>query len=463
MTQIVNQTQALDQLAGELRGLLLRPGDDGYDDARAVWNGMVDRRPAAIARCERTTDVVAAVRAAAEGGLELSVKAGGHQAAGKAVCEDGLVIDLSPMDAVEVDPDAHTARVGAGATLGQLDAATQRFGLAVPAGVDSRTGVAGLALGGGIGWLARSFGLTSDNLIAAEVVTADGQVLSVSEDAHPDLFWALRGGGGNFAIVTSFEFRLHPVGPEVLTFQLFHPLEDAETVLRGYRDVMTDAPDALSCYALFLRVPPIEPFPAKRHGTPAVVLAGCHSGSLKEGGEAVAPLTALGDPFFDVVTAMPYTTFQSSFDAGVPDGARYYGKAHLLPELSDAAIRTLLEQLADPPGEFTMAFLESLGGAISRMPADATAWAHRDAAYGFAVQGGWTDPSDDERVAAWCRQVHATMAPHATGGVYVNYLDADDEHRTPAAYGGHHARLAEIKRRWDPNNVFKSTHNIAPR
>ena len=456
-------TSTLDALATALRGPLLRPDDDGYDDARTLWNGMVDRHPAAIARCRSTADVMACVRFARASGLPLSVKGGGHQLAGNALCDDGLVIDLAPMDGIRVDPDTRTARVEPGATLGQFDREAQTFGLATPAGVHSGTGVAGLALGGGIGWLARSFGLTCDNLLAADLVTADGELVYASEDEHPDLFWALRGGGGNFGIVTSFEFRLHPVGPEVLTVQRFHHLEDAASVLRAYRDVMAEAPDELACYPMIIHVPPVDPFPAELQGAPALALVGCYSGEVDDGEAAVAPLTAIGEPFAEVVAPMPYATFQSSFDAGTPDGARYYGKAHLLPELTDAAIRALLEQVDDLPGDYTMIFLESLGGAISRVPADATAWPHRDAAFGFAVQAGWTEPAEDQAHIDWVRAVHAAMAPHGTGGAYVNYLDGDDTDQVDAAYGEHYRRLAEIKQRWDPDNLLRSNHNITPR
>ena len=456
-------TSTLDELATALRGPLLRPDDDGYDDARTLWNGMVDRRPAAIARCQSTADVMACVRFARTSGLPLSVKGGGHQLAGNALCDDGLVVDLAPMNGVRVDPDTRTARVEPGATLGQFDREAQTFGLATPAGVHSGTGVAGLTLGGGIGWLARSFGLTSDNLLAADVVTADGELVYASEDEHPELFWALRGGGGNFGIVTSFEFRLHPVGPEVLTAQVFHRIEDAASVLRAYRDVMAEAPDELACYPMIIHVPPVDPFPAELQGAPALALVGCYSGEVADGEAAVAPLAAIGEPFAEVVAPMPYTAFQSSFDAGTPDGARYYGKAHLLPELSDAAIDTLLDHVEDLPGDFSMIFLESLGGAIARMPADATAWSHRDAAYGFAVQAGWTDPAQDAQHIDWVRRVHEAMAPHATGGAYVNYLDGDDADRVDAAYGEHYRRLSQIKQRWDPDNLFRANHNITPR
>lgn len=455
-------TSTLDELATTLRGRLLLPEHDGYDAARTVWNGMVDRRPAAIALCESAADVIACVRFARSNGLPLSVKAGGHQAAGKAVCDGGLVVDLSEMDGVRVDPETRTARVEPGATLGQFDGEAQSFGLATTAGVHSGTGVAGLTLGGGIGWLARSFGLASDNLVAADVVTADGELVYASEDEHPELFWALRGGGGNFGIVTSFEFQLHPVGPEVLTAQLFHRLEEAEQVLRAYRDVMAEAPDELACYPMILKVPPLEGFPTELHGRPALALVGCYSGPITDGEAAVAPLAAIGNPFVEVVAPMPYATFQSSFDAGAPDGARYYARAHLLPELSDAAISALVDQVEELPGDFSMMFLESLGGAIARKPADATAWPHRDAAYGFAVQAGWTDPADDDAEIAWVRRVHEAMTPHATGGVYVNYLDGDEADRVTDAYGDHYRRLARIKQEWDPDNLFRANHNITP-
>lgn len=462
MEQTSTAPQRLGALASELRGQLLRPDDDGYDDARRVWNGMVDRHPAAIARCEGSADVIAAVRYARRSGLPLSVKGGGHQLAGKAVCDDGLVIDVSPMDGVRVDPDTRTVRVDAGATLATLDREAQSFGLATPAGVHSTTGVAGLTLGGGIGWLSRSFGLTVDQLLAADVVTADGKLVYASEDENADLFWALRGGGGNFGVVTSFEFRVHPVGPEVLTVQLFHHIERAEEVLRAYRDVMASAPDELACYPMFLHVPPIEPFPAELHGAPALALVGCYSGDVAEGQAAVAPLAAIGAPFLDVVAPMPYAQFQSSFDAGNPDGARYYAKSHMLPELTDEAIATLVGHVDDLPGELSMVFLESLGGAIGRVSVGATAWPHRDAAYGLAVHAGWLDPADDDVAISWCRRVAGAMAPHATGGAYVNYLDGDEEDRVAAAYGDVYARLAEVKRRWDPDNLFRSNHNIAP-
>ena len=453
----------LDDLAQQLRGQLLRADDPGYDDARAVWNGMIDRRPAAIARCESAADVLACVRFVRSSGLPLSVRGGGHQAAGKAVCDDGLVVDLSEMDEVRIDPETRTARVGPGARLGQFDREAQAFGLATPAGVQSRTGVAGLTLGGGIGWLSRSYGLTSDNLVAADVVTADGELVYASEEEHPELFWALRGGGGNFGVVTSFEFQLHPVGPEVLTFQLFHHLDDAREVLRAYRDVMADAPDELACYPMLLHAPPIDPFPAEVQGQPILALIGCYNGAVADGEAAAAPLAAIGDPFLDIVAPMAYADFQSSYDAGTPDGARYYAKAHLFDELSDDAIDDLLAAVGDLPGALTAIFFESLGGAIARRSPDATAWPHRDAAYGFSVQAGWLDPGEDEAHIAWVQEVHAAMAPHASGGVYVNYLDVDDTDRVTAAYGAHQRRLARIKQDWDPDNLFRANHNIPPR
>jgi len=452
----------LGELESALRGKLLRPEDEGYDEARAVWNGMVDRHPAAIARCESAADVLACVRFARASGMPLSVKAGGHQSAGKAVCDDGLVVDLGEMDAVRVDPDTRTARVEPGATLGQFDREAQTFGLATPAGVHSGTGVSGLTLGGGIGWLARTFGLTSDNLVAADVVTADGELVYASEDEHADLFWALRGGGGNFGIVTSFEFQVHPVGPEVLTVQAFHRFDDARDVLRAFREVMDEAPDELGCYPMVMNVPPVEGFPEELHGKPALALVGCYSGPVAEGEQVLARVAGIGDPFLEAVAPMPYATFQSSFDAGTPDGVRYYGKAHLLPELSDGAIDALLGVVDHLPGPFTMIFFESLGGAIARRPADATAWPHRDAAFGFAVQAGWTEPGDDEEQIAWVRRVHEAMAPHTTGGVYVNYLDADDADRVTNAYGEHYRRLSEVKQRWDPDNLFRANHNVDP-
>jgi FAD/FMN-containing dehydrogenase len=448
------ESSATQRLAGRLRGRVVEPGDADYDDARSVWNGMFDRRPALVARCAGTADVIAAIDFARSQKLELSVKGGGHGVAGRAVCDAGVVVDLSGMNDVRVDVRAGTATVGAGATWGAVDHETQAFGLAVTGGVDSRTGVAGLTLGGGIGYLARSFGLTIDSLLSAQVVLADGRTVTASADAHPDLFWALRGGGGQLGVVTSFEFRLHPVGPEVMTAQVFHPLESAADALAFYRDFVAGAPDAVACYALFVNVPPVEPFPVERHGTTALALVGCHSGSLEEGRAALGRIGAHGDPLFSAVSPMPYATLQRSFDAAAPDGARFYWKAHVLDSISDDVITELVDRVDPLPGPYSTVFFESLGGAISRVDPTATAFPHRGARFGFGISSGWADPADDDRAVAWTRSLFEAITPHSTGGVYVNYLDRDEGDRMDEAIGGNLVRLEEVRRVYDPDGVF---------
>ena len=446
-------TAVLEQFANSLRGRLIMPDDTDYNEARAVWNGMIDRPPALIARCEDAADVMAAVNFAREHDMPLTVKAGGHSVAGKSLSEDGLVLDLSAMNAVRVDPEAQTARVGPGATWGDFDHEAQAFGLATTGGVDSRTGVAGLTLGGGLGYVARKFGLAVDNLIGADVVTADGELRRASKNTNPDLFWALRGGGGNVGIVTSFEFQLHELGPEVLVAQSFHPYENAAEVLRFYRDFMAQAPDEVGCYALVVHVPPADPFPAEYHGKSTVALVACYAGPVEEGQEALGALGAYGDPIVNFVMPMPYVTLQSTFDAGFPDGERYYWKSQFLDELPDEAIDTVARYGEAAPGGITALGFEAMGGAVNRVDADATAFPHRDALFNFSIFAGWSEPEDDAEIIAWTRQFHQAMAPYATGGTYLNYLDRDDDRRV--AYGPNYQRLAEIKKAWDPDNVFR--------
>ncbi len=451
-----------EELRGRTAGDVLVPGDDGYEEARAVWNGMVDRRPALIVRCTTTPDVVAAGRTARTRDLPLSVRAGGHNVAGRAIVEDGVVVDLSQMRAVRIDPVARHAWVQAGATWADFDAAAQDHGLATTGGVHSGTGVAGLTLGGGFGYLARRYGLACDNLVGADVVTADGEVVHASEESHPELFWALRGGGGNLGVVTSFEFELHPVGPEVLVAQAFHRYEDAGAVLRAYRDLLAAAPDTVSAYALVIHLPPVAPFPADLHGQPAVALVAVHTGEVEAGRPLLDPVAAIGDPVVSFVAPMAYAELQSSFDAGSPDGARYHYRSQFLAGLPDEAIDVLVAGAANLPGAFTMVGIEPMGGAIARVPADATAFPHRDAAFDLGIWGGWTDPADDERIAAWARDLHDAMRPFGTGGVYVNYLDDDEDARVPDAYGPVWDRLAAAKAAWDPDNLFRATMNVPP-
>lgn len=451
-------TPSINEASKSFRGQLLTPEDPDYETARRVWNGMVDQRPALIARCEGTADVIAALDLARSQDLTVTVRGGGHGVAGKAVRDGALMIDLSAMKSVQVDQEAKTARVGAGATWGEVDHETQAFGLAVTGGVDSRTGVAGLTLGGGIGYLGRSMGLTIDQLIGAEVVLADGRTVYASESQHSDLFWALRGGGGNFGVVTAFEFRLGEVGPDVLNAQIFYPMDQAQQALTFYRDFMAGASNAVGCFALFINTPPIDPFPESQHGKTCLALVACHAGSLEEGERELAPLGDFGSPMLSVITPIPYATLQSSFDAGAPDGGRYYWKAQYLDELTDEAITTLVEGVDPLPGGYSNVFLEPLGGAIAEVDPEATAFPHRGVKFGLGISSGWESPADDEGAIEWTRALHERMRPHAVSGVYSNYLDSDDNDRVESTYGPNLRRLQEIKATYDPDNLLSQAN-----
>jgi FAD/FMN-containing dehydrogenase len=445
---------ATERMQESFQGRLILPRHADYDRARAVWNGMIDRRPALIAQCAGSQDVALAIRFARENRLPVSVKGGGHGVAGKAVCDDGLTIDLSCMNAVEVDPNVRTARVEGGAIWRDVDSATQAFGLATTGGLISETGVGGLTLGGGIGYLARSHGLTIDNLTRAEVALADGTLVCACETEHPDLFWGLRGGGGGFGVVTSFEFQLHPVGPEVMAAQIFYPLQQARQVLRLYCGCSGSAPDELACYALFIHVPPIEAFPEKWHGKVALALVAVYAGGIDEGVKAMAPLQDFGSPILKIVQPTPYTALQQGFDQAAPKGGRYYWKSHFLNELSNGGIDVLIDHAEELPGEFTSMGIEPLGGAIRRTDPAATAYPHRDAAYALGIWSGWLDPGRDQEIIAWTQRFHEAMSPFATGGAYANYLDRDDFERLGSAFGQNYERLQKVKAKYDPSSFF---------
>lgn len=449
-----------EELTRAVSGDVVKPGDAGYEEGRSVWNVRFDRRPAVVLRCHRAEDVRVAVDFARDRGLELSVKGGGHAYAANTVGDGGLLIDLSPMKAIQVDREAHTARVEAGVTWGEFDREAQALGLATPGGTVSTVGVAGLTLGGGSGYLSRRYGLTIDNLLSADVVIADGRLVRASAEEHPDLFWGLRGGGGNFGVVTSFEFRLHEIGPEVLAGQIVHRFEDAGEVLRLYREYMNEAPGEIQCYAFVLRVPPIPEFPEEFHGELAIDLVVFHADADEE--EALRPLLDFGDPIFSFVAPQPYTAVQQSFDAGLPAGQRYESRAHDLAEFSDDAIDTFTAQVGALPGAFTMAYFGAGGGAIGRVDPEAGAYAGRDAPYSFHILAGWTDPDRDDEVVAWVTEFHKSMAPYATDTVYVNLLGTDEQARVRAAYGDNYDRLVKLKTKWDPENLFRMNHNIEP-
>jgi FAD binding domain/Berberine and berberine like len=458
-------TDAISSLAGSFAGELIAPGDAGYDETRAVWNGAIDRRPALIARCADVPDVVAALRHARERGLLVAVRGGGHGVAGQAVCDDGIVIDLSAMRAIAVDPAARTARAQGGVLWGELDAATQEHGLATVGGIVTHTGIAGLTLGGGIGWLMRRHGATVDNLLSAEVVTADGVLLHASADEHPELFWGLRGGGGNFGVVTSFAYRLHAVGPTVLAGPIYYALEDAPEVLRFYRDHVAGAPDELTTILNLRQAPPLEFLPSEMHGRPVLAVAVCWAGSIEDGERALAPLRDFGRPLVDAIGPRPYVELQQLFNPAVPHGWHYYWKSCELPPLTDGAIDTLVEHAARIASPRSYVIVFQLGGAVARVGEHETAYGQRDAAHNVNINAVWLgdDPARDEHVR-WTRECFAALEPFSTGRAYVNFLGDEGQARVRAAYGEErYARLVALKRTHDPDNVFRLNQNIDPR
>jgi FAD/FMN-containing dehydrogenase len=454
----------LGSMLGErFRGELLEPGAPRYDEARSLWNADIDRRPRLIARCAGVDDVVEAVRGAREAGLPLSVRGGGHGVAGHAIVEDGLVVDLSLLKDVHIDPVRRTVRAGAGVVLGELDGACQRHGLAIPAGIVTHTGISGLTLGGGIGWLMRKHGATVDNLLSARLVTADGRVVTASADAEPELFWGLRGAGANFGAVTSFEYRAHEVGPIVLSGPVSYALEDGADVLRAYRDAVADAPDELMTILTLRNVPSAPPYPEEHHGRPVVNVVACFAGDLERGESVVRPLRELGTPVFDLLEPRPFLEHQRFFDAGVQWGWGYYWKSWELPSLSDGAIDALVEGGARLPTPQSFAIVFQLGGAVARVPDDATAYPQREAAFDVNLNGIWLTEGSREEAIGWVRDTHAALEPHSGGRVYVNFLGDEGQGRVRDAFGAEkYARLVELKDRFDPDNVFRSNQNIRP-
>lgn len=443
------------------RGDVILPNDESYDAARSVWNALIDKRPAIIVRAKNVSDVSAAVGFAAENHLPISVRGGGHSVAGTAVCQDGVMIDLSAMRSVEVDPARRTARVEGGATLADLDAETQKSGLAVPSGAVSSTGVAGLTLGGGFGWLSRRFGLAADNLLAVDIVTADGRLITASDQENRDLFWAVRGGSGNFGAVVSFVFRLHDVGPEVLFGPTVYRLEDAAEVLRHYRAFAIDAPRECCVWADLMTAPPMPFLPERYHGAKVLTLMQCCSGDLADGETVLAPLRGFGTPIGDAVGPMRYADAQQMLDGTYAKGLRNYWRSTNFRTLPDATIEKLVRVAATMPTPETDVLICQLGGAIGDVLSDATAFPHRET--GFVVTPGarWRAPHDDERCLAWIREVGDTLAQDADGGQYVNFI-SEGTGQESSAYGGNYARLKAVKKAYDPENLFRSNQNVRP-
>ena len=452
----------LENLSASFRGELLKPGDVGYDEARIIWNGMIDRRPGLIARCTGAADVIAAVNFARENKLLTAVRGGGHNVAGKSVCDDGLVIDLSQMQSVRVDPENMLAHVEPGATLGDVDHETQAFGLATPLGINSTTGIAGLTLGGGFGWLSRKYGMTVDNLTAADIVTADGQLLRTSRQEHPDLFWSTQGGGGNFGVVTRFEFKLHQVGPEIYAGLVAFPLDEATSVLKKYRHYLSSLSKDTSVWVVLRNAPPLPFLPDSAHGKGMLAFACFHDGDPDEGRKAIDPLRGFGHVLGEHVGVQPYLAWQAIFDPLLTPGARNYWKSHNFTELSDTTIETAVKYASKLPSDECEIFFAQLGEEVNRKAPENTAYPHRDANFVLNVHGRWQSSSDDKKCISWARDFYKEMAPYATGGVYVNFLTEDETERTEAAYGDNFDRLRRTKERYDPNNFFRLNQNISP-
>jgi FAD/FMN-containing dehydrogenase len=454
--------ERIEQLAERIAGRVIQPGSADYDEARSIWNGMIDKRPGLIISCARAGDAREAVRLAAEYDLLTAIQGAGHNIAGNSVCDGGLVISFKEMRGVQVDADTGRVRVQPGATLGDVDAATQAHGLAVPTGINSTTGISGLTLGGGFGWLSRKHGMTIDNLLAAEVVTATGEKVRASETENPDLFWGLRGGGGNFGVVTAYEFQAHPVGPEVLAGLIVHPIEDAPDVLRQYRGFCADAPDEVTAWVVMRHAPPLPFLDESVHGTRVLVLAAMYAGDIADGEAALAPLRAIGNPHADVIGPNPFAGWQQAFDPLLTPGERNYWKTHDFTEMSDGLIDTALRYVDRIPDPQCEVFFAQMGGAQSRVPEEATAYQGRKARFVMNVHGRWSDPSQDETCISWCRDLFNATAPFATGEAYVNFLTEEEGHRVAEAYGSSYERLVELKNKYDPGNLFRLNQNIPP-
>ena len=446
----------------QIRGEVVLPTDPSYDEVRQIWNAMIDRRPGMIVRCAGVSDVMQSVTLASEHNLLLAVRSGGHNIAGNAVCDDGLMIDLSQLKSVRIDPEKRRAYVEPGACLGDFDHEAQAFGLVTPLGINSTTGVAGLTLGGGFGWLSRKYGLTIDNLISVDMVTADGQFVHASNKENPELFWGLRGGGGNFGIVTLFEFELHAVGPEILAGLIVFPATQGPQVLSKYRDYVATIPEEMNIWVVLRKAPPLPFLPEEAHGQEVVVLAIFYAGDEKRGQTLIEPLRSFGTPHGEHIGVMPYTAWQQAFDPLLTPGARNYWKSHNFTALKDEALATIIDYAGNLPSDQTEIFIGLLGGETSRIATDATAYAQRDAQFVLNVHARWDAAADDQRCISWAREFFNASAPYATGGVYINFMTEEEGDRVAAAYGEGYQRLIQLKEKYDPGNLFRLNQNIKP-
>ncbi len=454
--------QSIENLKSRVKGKVILPGDPGYDDARRIWNAMIDRRPAVIVQCTEPADVPNAVLFARDHELEISIRGAGHNIAGNAVCDNGMMIDFSGMRTVRVDVESRRAQVEPGATLNDVDRATQRHGLATPLGINSTTGIAGLTLGGGFGWLTRKYGMTIDNLASVDLVTADGSQMRCSDRENTDLYWAVRGGGGNFGVVTRFEFSLHPVGPEILAGLLVFPFAQARQVFAKYREFVKSAPEDMNVWVVLRKAPPLPFLPADVHGKEIVALAVFYAGNDPGGQKLIEPLRRFGDAHGEHIGAQPYTQWQQAFDPLLTPGARNYWKSHNFTDISDGTIDAILQFAGRLPTAQCEIFLGLIAGAANRIPADATAYGHRGTKFVLNVHGRWDHPADDARCIAWARDFFKASAPYASAGAYVNFMTAEETDRIAAAYGSSYARLVQIKSKYDPDNIFHMNQNIKP-
>lgn len=453
-------SEAIESLGTATTGPVLLPGDDGYSEACEIWNSRLQRYPSVVLQCHDAEDVSHGVSFAVDTDLELTVMGGGHDYAGKSACDDGFLLDLSPMDSVTVDAQAQRATVGAGATWADVDAATEAEGLMVPGPTVSTVGVAGATLGGGQGHFSRKFGLTADNVRSVEIVTADGQIRRASSEEHEDLFWAIRGGLGAVGVVTEFEFELHEAGPEVLGGQAMHPIDDIDDVLRFYREYVADLPEEAMCYAFVIPIPPLEAFPEELHGEPAITLVAAHLGPESAAEETIDPLREFGDPYVADFNWMPYTALQTMFDDGVPKGLRWYSRSVDLPSLSDATLDTFADFGRDLHGPFSMAYFVPMDGAMSDPDTADTAFGSRESRFTFHILCGWQSDERDDEMMSWTRSFYDAMSSESRESVYVNLLGEDEEDRAAAAYGPNYDRLVELVDQWDPDGIFDETHPL---
>lgn len=450
----------IEELKGNVRGQVVLPNDPDFNEIRKIWNAMINRRPAAIVQCAVDDDVPHAISYARNNGLDISIRGGGHNIAGSALCDNGIMIDFSNMKTVIVDAEKRRAYVKPGTTLGDFDKAVQVHGLATPVGINSTTGIAGLTLGGGFGWLTRKYGMTIDNLVSAKMVLADGRKVTVSENENTDLFWAIRGGGGNFGVITQFDFELYPVGPEVFAGLLVFPMDQAKQVLQKYREFTATAPEELNVWAVLRKAPPLPFLPVDVHGKDVIVLAIFYEGDLEEGDKLINPLRSFGDAYGEHIGVQPYTQWQQAFDPLLTPGARNYWKSHNFKELSDGALDSIVEFALKIPSPQSEIFLGSLAGAANRVPSTAMAYGHRDAKFVLNVHGRWDDQAQDESCIAWARAFFVASAPYASSGAYINFMTEDEGDRIAAAYGANYTRLKQIKNKYDPENIFHNNQNI---